>query len=306
MTDFKKMKFRKSFFNEPSSKKEIPTADTSKELREENEVLKNMQKILMKRLKQQDCYFNECMMLKQKEIENLNRKLSNFEVEKASLIGKIRRMETQITRYKQDIETLSQFIKTNSFIDVNHSEDKSKPTEKKNSKNESKKFFEDKRANFNTYVDVNLVVNTSDSINKKAKRRQRRSALKGKRFIKENFYNSFDHFVIKEEESEEERGSIDDRFNNSALLAGSKSFNSENILGEIEEEIETDETSTDEGASKEVNMKRKNREEVIEEIENEKKRDEKVIEDKAIFGIDDNVKLILEKIGKCGGFDNFS
>lgn len=89
-------------------------------------------------------------------------------------------------------------------------------------------------------------------------------------------------------------------------MAGSKSFNSENILGEIEEEIETDETSTDEGASKEVNMKRKNREEVIEEIENEKKRDEKVIEDKAIFGIDDNVKLILEKIGKCGGFDNFS
>lgn len=95
----------------------------------------------MKRLKQQDCYFNECMMLKQKEIENLNRKLSNFDVEKSSLIEKIRRMETQITRYKQDIETLSQFIKTNSFIDVNHSEDKSKPTEKKIQRTRVKSFL---------------------------------------------------------------------------------------------------------------------------------------------------------------------
>lgn len=41
------------------------------QLRLENQSLKEMQKLLMKRLEQQDDYFNRCMYEKQEEIEDL-------------------------------------------------------------------------------------------------------------------------------------------------------------------------------------------------------------------------------------------
>jgi hypothetical protein len=48
---------------------------SKKMIRMENQSLKDMQKLLMKRLEQQDEYFNQCMFGKQQEVDQLSKKL---------------------------------------------------------------------------------------------------------------------------------------------------------------------------------------------------------------------------------------
>jgi len=54
-------------------------------LKMENKSLKEMQKLLMNRLEQQDEYFNQCMFGKQQEIDQLIKKIKAFESETQTL-----------------------------------------------------------------------------------------------------------------------------------------------------------------------------------------------------------------------------
>lgn len=314
--EFNKMKARKSVLNNKlmSRNKSLE----NRELKEENEVLKSMQKILMKRLKQQDVYFNECMFMKHKEIESLKKKVSCFKIEKISLVEKIRRTEMKILRYKRDLETLSRFIQNHSLISssiecdeveeevsdmksisqflktISHIDSSSEDGETGNERvSVQRQFKEDSK---NSSINLNFVLKNIKKESKRCKEKKKKRTAnfylpisRGRRDSNKvsanaNFCNSFDnHFVIKEEESEEERGSIDDRYNSLIVSQGIPLNNT--LLKDMEttQEIESvlNSAST---RKKSIDSKTD-----LSEISNFKK--------KAIFGIDKNVIDMLEKIG---------
>lgn len=243
------------------------------ELKQENNVLKSMQKMLMKRLDQQDNYFKECMFQKQKEVDDLIDKMANIKIEKSSLVEKIKRLNVKLDRYKNDMGTLTEFIQNTAMKNLNPSGGTT-PRGSKSPRIRAKEYAEDLKNNFNAYVDVNLVVNNVNNSSPAKQRRPRKAKKIRRKKIKlrkkrqgMNFHNSFDHFVIKEEKSEEERGSIDDMFNTSEV------FNKERFFCSKSDEEE--------------NPIRK----IITAREDQKQ------EEKVIFGIDESVKSIFEKIG---------
>ena len=68
-----------------------------------------MQKLLMKRLEQQDDYFNRCMFGKQSEIDDLQRKLSTAQSEIANLALSLRLSQEEVRRQGKFLQYYPKF-----------------------------------------------------------------------------------------------------------------------------------------------------------------------------------------------------
>lgn len=74
------------------------------QLKAENHSLKEMQKMLMKRLEQQDEYFNRCMYGKQQEVEELQRRLYDSQTEINQLHLSLRLSQEETHRLRKFLQ----------------------------------------------------------------------------------------------------------------------------------------------------------------------------------------------------------
>ena len=73
-------------------------------LRMENQSLKDMQKLLMNRLEQQDEYFNQCMYGKQKEVEQLTIRLISTQSENKQLRDNLASCQAELRKARKFIQ----------------------------------------------------------------------------------------------------------------------------------------------------------------------------------------------------------
>jgi hypothetical protein len=81
------------------------------ELKKENKKLKNMQKILMKRLNQQDEFFQDCINLKNQEISDLSEKLKQNQDEKILIYQKFKSTEEENEALREELRKVKKLLK---------------------------------------------------------------------------------------------------------------------------------------------------------------------------------------------------
>lgn len=89
------------------------------ELKEENENLKDIQKILMKRLKQQDKYIEQCLFKKQEEIDGLLKEVETYREKCIFYENKTEKLENEITVLIKHMQNKREADGGGMYLDLN-------------------------------------------------------------------------------------------------------------------------------------------------------------------------------------------
>lgn len=183
------------------------------ELKVKNQNLKEMQKLLMNRLEQQDEYFNQCMFGKQQEIILLTQRLKAVQNENFQLKESLQRSQNEVKKYKKFLKYYPQ----NMLESLNGNQSlQSKLEEHIKSKVSSEKspvlnlkFPQLNNGPINncgnTYLDLNLVVNNINSAVQESLAQEYETSSKFP-LRKQSLHK----FVIDEEMIEEDSERMDD------------------------------------------------------------------------------------------------